>query len=128
MGLHGFEKRNGMDASVLDALHRFARALNQTYDGRVQKLVVFGSRARGEAAPDSDVDVAVVLDRMSGRRYDERMRMTDLAYEILLDTGLRLQAWPISRAEWDGGEPHPNPTLLGNIRRDAVEIGAPVAA
>lgn len=63
---------------------------------------------------------------MTGRRYDERMRITDLAYEILLDTGLRIQAWPIDRAEWDGGEPHPNPTLLGNIRRDAVEIVAPV--
>jgi predicted nucleotidyltransferase len=128
MESRGLEGRNGIDASVLDALYRFARALNQTYDDRVRRLVVFGSRARGEAASDSDVDVAVVLDRMAGRRYDERMRMTDLAYEILLDTGLRIQAWPISRAEWDGGEPHPNPTLLGNIRRDAVEIGASVAA
>ena len=100
MGPHRFEGRNGIDASVLEALNRFARALNLAYDGRVRRLMVFGSRARGEAAPDSDIDVAVVLDRMSGRRYDERMRMTDLAYEILLDTGLRIQAWPISRAEW----------------------------
>lgn len=29
--------------------------------GGVQALVVFGSRARGEARPDSDLDLAVIL-------------------------------------------------------------------
>lgn len=122
MGSHHSERRYGIDATVLDALHRFARALEQTYGARLRRILVFGSRARNEAAPDSDIDVAVVVESMSGRRYDERMLMTDLAYEIRLDTGRDIQAWPLTLAEWEGVEPHPNPPFLANIKRDAVEI------
>ena len=49
----------------------------------VEKLILFGSRARGEARPDSDYDVAVLLrdDRDVPR---VRRTLSDLAYEHVL--------------------------------------------
>jgi predicted nucleotidyltransferase len=41
--------------------------LKARQDGDVLAVLLFGSRARGEAAPDSDVDVCLVL---QARRYD----------------------------------------------------------
>ncbi|MEJ7785756.1 MAG: helicase-related protein [Solirubrobacteraceae bacterium] len=35
-----------------------------------QRIVLFGSRARGDARPDSDVDLLVVLDEIEGRNHD----------------------------------------------------------
>lgn len=122
------DRSKGIDASVWSALEDFAQALSRSYGSRVSKLVVFGSRARQQAQPDSDIDVAVVIDALDGRRYDERMRMVDIAYEILLSTGMDIQAWPVTVSEWDGLQEHSNPELLDNMKRDGIEFRGQLAA
>ena len=62
---------------VAEALARFTRALRGRFGPRVVELVLFGSRARGEAHEDSDVDVLVVIDELSD---EERVSVIDLAY------------------------------------------------
>jgi predicted nucleotidyltransferase len=43
-------------------LVRFREALDEVYGARnIERVVRFGSRARGHARPDSDYDVAVFL-------------------------------------------------------------------
>ena len=50
------------------------------------KLIVFGSRSRGEAAPDSDLDVAVLVTR---RTPDLERRLDDVAYALMWDLDFR---------------------------------------
>ena len=42
-------------------LRRFRTALDEAYGGRIERVVLFGSRARGDARPESDPNVAVFL-------------------------------------------------------------------
>jgi len=42
-------------------LARFRAALENLYGARLDRVVLFGSRARGEGGPASDYDVAVFL-------------------------------------------------------------------
>lgn len=42
-------------------LAKFLAALNEMYGLRLERIVLFGSQARGDARPDSDYDVAVFL-------------------------------------------------------------------
>ena len=42
-------------------LARFRAALDRLYGDRIEHVVLFGSRARGDAQPDSDYDIAVFL-------------------------------------------------------------------
>jgi predicted nucleotidyltransferase len=62
-------------------LRRFRTALDALYGNRIERVVLFGSRARGDALEDSDYDVAVFLkdlaDRMPHRAgaYDDRTRL-----------------------------------------------------
>ena len=44
--------------------------LREIYGPRLKRLVLFGSQARGDATPESDVDVLVVLDGPTGA-YEE---------------------------------------------------------
>jgi predicted nucleotidyltransferase len=42
-------------------LKRFRIALDELYGARIERVVLFGSRAHGDARPDSDCDIAVFL-------------------------------------------------------------------
>ena len=57
------------------------RLLVGHYGERLHRVVLFGSRARGDAAPDSDYDVLVVL-RGDVHPGDERSALGDALYRV----------------------------------------------
>ena len=74
-------------------LARLRTALSGLYGPRLDRVVLFGSRARGEAHPRSDHDVAVVL-RPLGDRWVELDRLADLRVRFLDETGAFIDARP----------------------------------
>ncbi len=59
-------------------LVRFRKALDEMYGDRLERVVLFGSRARGDAHAESDYDVAVFLCDMDDRDA-ELYRLADLS-------------------------------------------------
>jgi len=50
-----------------DPVLRFIKAaVTQALGARLRQVLLFGSRARGDAAADSDYDLLVVVDRVDG--------------------------------------------------------------
>jgi hypothetical protein len=45
-----------------EVLHHTTQSLQDLYGARLNRLILFGSYARGEAGPESDVDLLVVLE------------------------------------------------------------------
>jgi predicted nucleotidyltransferase len=45
---------------------RFRAALDSAFGKRIERVVLYGSRARGDAGSDSDYDVAAIADYMVG--------------------------------------------------------------
>ena len=88
----------------------------------VHSALLFGSRARGSGRNDSDADVAVVLQGRKGDFVPTKLAMADLAYEVLLETGVHVQPLPIWQEEWEHPEKHRNPRLLRNIGRDGIPL------
>lgn len=66
--------------AVQTILDEFRRRLLEHFGSRLVGLTLFGSYARGEAGPDSDIDVAVVLDRVDN--HDERIWPMQLSAEF----------------------------------------------
>jgi len=50
-----------MDKKVRGILIELRRLFGAIYGGRLEKIILFGSQARGEAEAGSDIDVLVVL-------------------------------------------------------------------
>jgi uncharacterized protein len=77
------------DTSIKDdpTLARFRAALAEVYGARLERIVLYGSRARGDARPDSDYDVAVFLRDMDDRGR-ELYRLADVGTEVLYGGGV----------------------------------------
>ena len=107
-----------INASTLTATRAFAERVAQAYP--TQMAILFGSRARGTEHDESDADMAIILKGAAGSFIKTKMAMNDIAYDILLDTGIRIQPLPVCEAEWAHPENYSNPHLLHNITRDGI--------
>ena len=98
------------------ALTRFRAAVTEIYGERVERVVLFGSRARGDAQPDSDYDVAVFLRDMTDRAA-EMNRLADLATDILYKEGEFIHAMPYGAGSYNDGTP-----LMHEIRAEGIDL------
>ena len=108
------------DPVVRAALRTLGGKLRKRFGRKYVKLILFGSRARGDDAPDSDADVAVVLRGRIRDRWFWRRAIIEDTYPILLETGLYIQAWPVEERELDDPDRSPNPDLVRNIVREGI--------
>jgi antitoxin ChpS len=108
------------DPIVNDALCELDQRLRRRFGHKYVRLILFGSRARGDNAPDSDVDVAVVLRGPIENRWSVKRRIIEDTYPLLLATGLYIQPWPVSEGELKRPDRSPIPGLLRNILREGI--------
>lgn len=109
-----------VDAATRTAVESFIARLTGRF--AVREALLFGSRARGEARPDSDADVAVVLEGMSGAFVDIKLAMADAAFDNLLETGILIQPLPLWEGEWRNPSAWRNPELLRNIENHGIRV------
>lgn len=93
----------------------YKRRVVDAFHERVAKVVLFGSRARGDSRPDSDWDIAVFL--TNDPTLDDRYRLTDLGTDLLVDTGEVIQsvALPLRRVAEES-------YLMQAIRTDGIDL------
>lgn len=89
-------------------------------DLKVEKAIVFGSRARGDNGPESDADLALVFER--GNEWALVALLAGLAFDVLMETGILVQPVPISTSDWTHPERFPRPGFLRNVARDGIAV------
>ncbi len=104
------------DPTQHPAMRRFAAAVRALYGDRVERIVLFGSRARGDAREDSDWDVAVFL-RGQLNWWAEVSRLADITTDILYDTGAVISAKPFPAGGYDL-----RTVLMHEVRRDGADL------
>lgn len=97
-------------------LKRFRAALAKLYGDRLERVALFGSRARGDVREDSDYDVAVFI-RDIGPFWDEVDRLVDIETDLLYDTGAVINSMP-HRA----GSYQERTSLMREIRGEGVDL------
>ncbi len=93
------------------------RAYEDLYGDRLADLVLFGSRARGEAKPESDIDVLVVL-KGSVEPSDEVSRCGVSRSQLCLKHDVLISCTYVSE---DQRSREQSPLLL-NIRREGIPV------
>jgi uncharacterized protein len=107
-----------MAAAADPVLIRFRAALDKIYGERIERVVLFGSRARGDAQPDSDYDVLVFLkDFDLTGRHEEMARISNITADIIQDTGELISALP-----YPAGSHAARTPLMHEVRREGVDL------
>ena len=109
-----------IDADTEKAVRRFLALIADRYD--TAGAIIYGSRARGTHRPDSDADVAVLLRGQHQRFLPVKLAMADVAFDVLLETGINISPLPVWLDEWEHPESYSNPILLQNIVREGVRL------
>ena len=109
-----------MKRDIEALLERFRDELGLTLGSNLEQVVVYGSRARGDEEPDSDLDVLVVL-RESAPNVRETIHR--VAYKLMWDCEFRplISLNIIDREHyqllWEEGS-----SYLGNILREGIPL------
>jgi len=110
----------GDQVDIPEAVLVFREKLSGRFDA--VQLILFGSRARGDYHDESDADVAVILRGQPGDFVDTKLAMAGVAFDVLTETGVLIQALPVWESEWEDLAGYSTPNLLQNIAREGIII------
>jgi uncharacterized protein len=97
-------------------LIRYRAALDDLYGDRIERVVLYGSRARGDAKADSDYDVALFLKELEDRWAEvPRLVEVQLAFRELSEADIHTM--PFAAGSWIQRTP-----LMHEIRKDGVDF------
>jgi uncharacterized protein len=109
-----------LDDQTLKATQAFLKKIASAYPMR--EAILFGSRARNTHRPDSDVDIAIVLKGPYGDRAAAVKDMAGIAFHVMMETGVMVEALPLLPDELNHPETFSNPALIHNILREGIRL------
>lgn len=82
----GCYNENKMQQTDLNIISLFKSRIPERIIPLVKKIIVYGSRARNEPTPDSDLDLAILLERKKPEIEEE---LEDIAYQVMWDNDFK---------------------------------------
>ena len=96
-------------------MNELKAGLVRIYGDKLKAVYLYGSYARGDYRPGSDVDVMILLSDYKNY-WEELRRSTDLASDISLEYDVTVSRLIMKEIQWKQS----NMPVLRNIRKDGV--------
>jgi len=106
-----------MPANIRKILKKLKKALLSIYGENVDSIILYGSRARGDARDDLDIDILVVLTK--DFNYSEMLRLSsEIVASLSLENDVVISRAFVTKAQYDKLQ---IPFLM-NVRREGVTV------
>lgn len=109
--------RENLRRKVWTILAQLKQSFQVIYGERLVQMVLFGSQARGDASPDSDIDVLVVL-KGPIHWLTESERISHIVAELSLQYAELINCSFMDEDEFQ----QQNEPLLRNVRREGIVV------
>ncbi|MFZ5912262.1 MAG: nucleotidyltransferase domain-containing protein [Chloroflexota bacterium] len=109
--------RSGVTLPRNIILEKCRQTLARHYGEQLKDVILYGSMARGQAAPVSDIDLLVVL-APPVNYFVELRRLVEVLYPLQLESERLISAKPVSESDFEAG----SISLYRNARREGRVI------
>jgi predicted nucleotidyltransferase len=107
-----------LSVQEMEALNAYGSTLKSRLGDQLIDILLFGSKARGDAHPTSDIDILVILDRENPEAFSEAR---GLGFDILLAYDLFLSIRVVSQQQWQTLADS-NSIFYHNVEIDGVSL------
>ena len=109
-----------MPQMMRSLLEQYISEIKKIYGSHLRKVILFGSYARGDYSPDSDVDIMILLDMsdMDLKAYSQQLSY--MTYDFNLDNDLDIK--PIVKSEDHFRKWVVNYPFYANIDKEGVVL------
>ncbi len=87
----------------------------ENYQNNLEKMILFGSQARGDASPDSDIDILVIL-KNQFNSYQENKKNSYFISELCLKNDIVITCFLMNLEAWKST----NNSFTRNIKKEGV--------
>ncbi|MFN3690485.1 MAG: nucleotidyltransferase domain-containing protein [Fimbriimonadales bacterium] len=103
----------------MELLQRVRKAIESVVGDEPMELYLYGSRARGDATPESDWDFLLILPDKKAKELENVV--SSALYRLSLDTDELLYCIVMGRSEWEFLKLAQTPFAV-NVQREAVRL------
>jgi predicted nucleotidyltransferase len=101
-----------------EAIARYLEILSQIYREQISKVILFGSVARGDFSPESDIDLLIVTAN-GGQNLKDEISMA--CFDIMLETEVILSPLVMDEETYEWHKQYRDP-LYNQIQKDGIDL------
>ena len=111
-------RRSNLTPAEKKWLKTYRRELLEQHPGAIEQMLLYGSKARGDAGPDSDLDVLLIVRNQYARR---KSKLRWIGYLLAAGSDVVPSILAYTADEWDKLKQFESP-FRRNVERDEVRV------
>ena len=109
-----------MPKNIQDLIRQYVEAVREIYGSHVHQIILYGSYARGDFRPDSDVDIMILVDMSDLDLKAYAQQLSYMTYDFNMDNDLDIK--PIAKSETHFKKWIVNYPFYSNVHKEGVVL------
>lgn len=106
--------------TMQNLMEEYISEIKKIYGSHLQRVILYGSYARGDFKPDSDIDIMILLDMSDLELKAYSQELSYMTYDFNLDNDLDIK--PIAKSEAHFRKWVENYPFYANIHKEGVVL------
>lgn len=109
-----------MPQTMQQLIQQYVSNIHDIYGSHLRQIILYGSYARGDFRPDSDVDIMILLDLSDIDIKKYRHQLSDMTFDFNMDYDVDIK--PIAKSEEHYRKWVDNYPFYSNVNREGVRL------